>query len=339
MAKTVYWHQDLDGGGRVDVEEKQVDTGNSGYVDQKWEGHDESGKSNGKGRLITNDDGSWSLNNENYGSDGSKVVTSAAGDAQGGERHTTSYDASGGVAGQEDSVTIINSDGSSSTTTQSTDAQGTSTFTSVVQDSDGTVHTHTMVIDSNGKVVSDERSDPGQPPPDPPPSNGGGGDDEGDHGEEQGAAASGDEEGDGVGEGRGPVIGSPGGPRFPGEILGKILHDLGVSRGGGGTDEWNDGNGPDVTAEQANRIIAAAHHASSRGGSDDQHGTDGAGAGRPDIVIAVPTGAIEDWNDHPRPETIQRFTQWLLANASALNASTQALQDMSGVLSSRAAPP
>jgi hypothetical protein len=358
-SKTTHWHQSTEGGGVVDIEETQTDATYGSRTEQKWKGEDGNGKPTGSGKLTTYDgpSGGWSLKAENPTPDGGKVVTTANGDKQGGAAHTTVYDAAGNVVSEGDSVEIINPDGSSSLTSSSMDTAGNETFTSVIRDADGTVHTHTMVIDKNGNVVKDEASDSGEPaPPAPPPPSGdgdsdGNGDGDGEGGDDDGnddgdgngngdgeeeAGASGDDEGDGMGGGRGPIIGNPGGPQYPGDILGRILHGLGVTGGGGGTDEWNEGRGPQVTAEQAARIIAAAHHAPPPGGGDTDG--DGKGNGRLDIAIAVPVGEFEDWNDHPRPETIQRFTRWLQANVAAVSASSEALQGLSGMPAARLGP-
>jgi hypothetical protein len=342
----------LEGGGLREFYERQNDNAHQ----QKWRTFDDKGNIIEKGQMVRDTStGQWHYRDEAQTPGGGARVSEASGNEQGGERHTTFYDAAGNVVGQEDAVEIINGDGSSSSTTMTSDAVGNTTFTSVTRDADGTVHTKVMTIDANGRIIRDESSDQtsnddsekgdderddddkddgeGGDDDEGGDDGEGGDDDEGDDdggdggGDDDGASASDDSgQGDGEGTGRGPLTGTIGGPRYPEGLLGRILAEFG-SLANDEDGEWAEGNGPAITAASAARLIAAAHSAPPAGSGGDQR--DGIGNGRPDITFVVPRGIdIKSWEDHPRPETIAGLVESLRAVAYAAQSSADALVDV-----------
>ncbi|NOJ98622.1 hypothetical protein HMI51_37580 [Corallococcus coralloides] len=353
----------VEGGATRQVKETET----RAYDLVKWETKDSTGRVTNSGGMTTDKaTGEWRFDDETRDDTGGKLVIEASGDEMGaGRREATRFDADGNEVGRQ--VEIHDGQGNSTRSTLTKDLNtGEETLETVSTGSDGVVSTHKQVWDSSGNIIVDETTI--NPPPSGGTGSGGSGDggdgdsdddgrtndDSGDNGDDDaGGSDDGDDdadgsdddggddadggdgeeassdglEGDGDGAGRPPLIDGPGGPRFPGGTLAKILHEFGVSGGGGGGEEWNEGNGPVLTAERMQRIIDAAHHG---GPAPEDDTSDGIGNGRQVITLAVPSSVIEDWNDHPRPETIEALARWMLSQDAALSpvgASLQRLAD------------
>jgi hypothetical protein len=272
--------------------------------------------------------GAFSAHSETTADDGSKLVVDAAGDQTGGTRRARTYDPQGNVINEEITVEGVGEKGTRSSATRIIDANGNETIITVTTAKDGSTHTHKSFEDSKGNRTKDDEES------DTPPTNPSSGDEDNSEPEEEqtsdnkdgrrgnaGDPAADPDEGDGEGTGRGPTIGSIGGPALPGGSLARILKGFGAPSEGESGDQ-DAGHAP--TARQVQRIIEASHHAGPGGGTGDE--TDGVGNGAHEVMIPVPKGAMDDWSEHPRPNTVSRFASWILDRAGGLNSAGLALK-------------